>query len=804
MKVPFVVLVLAVLLFAVHTPAAEVIISLDESNTFQTMEGFGASLTDSSAWLITNALSGLQRTNLLKALFSPTNGIGLNFLRQPIGASDFRIANYTYDDMPAGQSDLGLTNFSIAHDQAYIIPLLKQVLNVNTNLRIMGTPWSAPAWMKDSGDFYYGQLKTNCYDAYATYFRLYAQTYASNGLPIYAISLQNEPLYEPHTYPGMRMEASNQAAFAVLVGQQFQSNGVAAKILCYDHNWDRFDYPMAVLSNASAAAYVSGSAFHGYAGDVSAQSFVHAAFTNKDIYFTENTAGSWSGAFGDILMWDANTLLIGAIRNWSRAVIKWNVALDQNGGPKISGGCSGCRGLVTINTNTHTIVTNADFYSIGHASRFVRPGAQRIEAAESPGDGPYSVAFINPNSDLVVIAVNDATALRNYTLRWQQQSISFPMPSRSLATFTWPNVSGATADVWLTTADQTALLRQQASLVFRPLAVSWKGRTWNVRDTEGVPGNNLWSADCVRLDTNDWLHLQVKSNAAAWYNGQVESSDSAGFGTYRWYVVGRPDLLDSNLVGNLSVFANVTHELNIQFTDAYDDDPTNFVRSVQPYYLTGHRDATALTLTNSYTTHEFSWNPRTVAYRSWYGHSPQPTNLGAILREWTYEGSDVPGLTNQRVRMNVWMYSGAPPASSQELVLADFAYEPCTSTVFRDDFEDGTLGALWETYGSGVVVETGGDLRMTPTNGTPLGCRATNDVTWTLNGLSYVFSANLSTMIVTTARGAGGPDIWGYQAIVAGSNGVFDPFTASNAITLRAGFDVSTNELTIELLTKQN
>ena len=795
----------AFLTFAVEIASpvlgTEIVVTLNESNRLQTMDGFGASLTDSSAWLLNNALTESQRTHLVNDLFSPTNGIGLSILRQPIGASDFRVSNYTYDDMPAGQTDYALTNFSIAHDEEYIVPLLKQALSVNPDLKIMGTPWSAPAWMKDSGDFYYGALKPNCYEVYAKYFLRYVQSFESNGLPIFAVSLQNEPLYEPYSYPGMRMEATNQARFAVLVGQQFESNGIATKILAYDHNWDRFEYPMTVLSNGTANPYIFGAAFHAYAGDVSAQSIVHNAFTNKGIYFTENTAGSWSGSFGDILMWDANTLIIGGIRNWSKTIIKWNLALDQNGGPAVTGGCSGCRGLLTILTNTHTIVTNADFYSMAHASKFVKPGAYCIEATESPADGPYSVAFINPDSNLVVIAVNDAPATRNFTLRWQDQSISVPLPAGSLTTFTWPNTMGATADVWMTTSDQSKLFQKQSPAVFRPLEIQWKGRTWTVRDEEGTPGNNFWSADCVHVDTNDWLRLLVKTNSTMWYDAQVESADSPSFGTYRWCTVGGIDRLDSNVVGNLSIFANITHELNIQFASAYDDTPTNFINSVQPYYLSGHRNSYALTLTNAYTTHEFSWNPRTVVFRSWYGHSNQPSNSNDVFQEWTYEGSDVPGLTNQHVRMNLWQYNGASPSSNQELVLADFIYQCSTGTILYDDFENGILGASWTSFGEGTFTETGGHLAIMPTEGKAVGCRSTNQFSWAMNGLSYVFSANIATIDVTTAC-TGGPDLWAYEAIL--SNDGADPYAAAHAVILRTGYNSSSNQLILELLTKEN
>ncbi len=795
-----------VVLGAIAVPAAEVVITLNETNTYQEMEGFGGSLTDSSCWLFDKGISGAHRTNLLKDLFSTTNGIGLSFLRQPMGSSDFRLQNYTYDDLAAGRTDYNLTNFSVAYEQSYILPVVKQAMTVNTNLKIMGTPWSAPAWMKSSNDFYAGTLKTNCFDVYATYFRRYVQTYASNGVPVHAVTLQNEPLYEPKTYPGMTMSSTSQVRFARLVAAQFLSNGIATKIFCYDHNWDHFEYPVTVLNDTGAAAVVAGSAFHGYGGDVSAQSAVHDAHTNKDIYFTEMTAGTWATNFADNLVWDTSTLIIGAIRNWAKTVIKWNIALDQNGGPKIAGGCSGCRGLITINTNTHVVATNADYYVLGHASKFVRRGARRIESSETPGDGPYSVAFINPDSSLVVVALNDTNTVRNFTLHWNQQSLSYPIPAKSVATFTWPNVSGATADVWVTSGDRSRLLQKQAgALQFHPLQIAWKGRTWTVRDGQGNPGGNYWSASCVAVDTNDYLHLKVKYGATGvWYCGQVDSTESPGFGTYRWYTVGRMNQLDSNLVGSLSTYYDLAHELDIQFAYAYDDEPTNVAYVVQPYYLAGHRASYAHAFTNDLTTHEFVWNPRTVTYRSWYGHTPEPSPKGGEIQTWTYEGDDVPGDTNELIRMNLWMYNALAPASSQELVVADFFYQASTGSVLFDDFEDASLAGFWKAFGGGTLDESGGDLQVTPPDsaGASGGARATNVVFWTLNGLSYIFSANLSTANVTASRGAGGPDVWAYQALVSGSNGVFDPYAASNAVTLRAGYDASTNVLTLELLTK--
>lgn len=807
MKRLLAVLTIAMLCAAVAR-ASQVVVTIDDTNLFQEIEGFGASLTDSSSYLFDRVLNGAERTNLMRSLFSPTNGIGLTFCRQPMGASDFRRQDYTYDDMPAGQSDVNLTNFTVAYDTNYIIPMLRLAATINTNLKIMSAPWTPPAWMKDSTNLYYGRVRTNYYNSYARYFLRYVQSYASNGLPIYALSLQNEPLYEPYSYPGTRLDATNAGYLARLVSGLFQSNGVTGiKILAYDHNWDHFEYPIAIITNPAFSPYVDGSAFHAYAGDVSAQTFVHDANPEKGVYFTEMSTGSWEPSFWNKLRWDTETLIIGAIRNWARTVIKWNVALDPNGGPKIAGGCSGCQGLVTINTNTHAVTTNADYYALGHASKFVRPGARRIESLDSPGDGPYTVAFRNPDTSIVVVALNKAGIPRNYTFRWQQQSFSYVLPSNSVATFTWPNQAGATADVWLTTGSKTKLLEKQTNaLVFHPLSISWKGRTWTVRDSEGNPGNNLWAAECVHVDTNGWLKVETRQIAGNWYCGQVESTDSPGFGTYRWYTVGRMHLLHTNIVGNLSTYLDLGHELDVQFGYAYDDDGTNFGYNVQPYYLAGHRYARAQTITNLYQTHEFVWNPRTVVYRSWYGHSAQPSNQNLVFSQWSYEGTDVPGDTNERVRMNLWMYDTVPPASNQELLVADFFYQASTGTLFFDDFEDGSIGAMWNSYGSGTATESGGELRLNPANsdGASLGERATNVVTWCLDGRSCIFSASLATINVTTARGAGGPDVWAYQAVMSGSNGVFDPYAASNAAILRAGYDQSANQVTIEFYTKTN
>src|SRR5689334_8783438 len=214
-------------------------IDVNESLSYQTMDGFGASFTDSSAWLVWNKLSAAQRNTLMNNLFNPSTGIGLSYLRQPISSSDFALSNYTYDDMPAGQTDPNLTNFSINHDKTYITPVIQQALAINPNLHVMGTPWSAPAWMKTSGSLFNGTLQTQYYGAYANYFVKFIQAYNTEGIPVYAITLQNEPHFEPNSYPGMRLEPADEANFVKNnLGPAFSSAGITTKIIVWDHNWD--------------------------------------------------------------------------------------------------------------------------------------------------------------------------------------------------------------------------------------------------------------------------------------------------------------------------------------------------------------------------------------------------------------------------------------------------------------------------------------------------------------------------------------------------------------------------------------
>ncbi|QDT69622.1 O-Glycosyl hydrolase family 30 [Planctomycetes bacterium MalM25] len=412
-------------------------ITIDPTDRYQTMEGYGAAVTNSSASLLQNQLSVGQRERLMDDLFSPTEGAGLNYLRLAIGASDFTADGfYTYNDLPAGQTDGPQSNFSLDPDRATILPSLDDARAVNPAIRLMGSPWSAPAWMKTSGSLIGGGLAPQWRGSYATYLRKFAEAYAAEGHPIDSLTLQNEPLFTPGDYPGMAMSAVEQIDLVKnYVGPTFAASRLDTKLIAYDHNWDNTAYPIEVLNDAGARQHLAGTAFHGYAGDVSAQSTVRDAHPDKAIYFTEITGGDFAPDFENNLVWYARNLLIGGARNWGSTVMLWNLALDENSGPH-QGGCNDCRGVVTIDSASGAITHNEEFYSLAHASRFVQPGATRI-GSNSLDNLLETVAFENPDGSRALLVLNPTGSTQPLRVVDGGDRFVHDVPARSLATFTW-------------------------------------------------------------------------------------------------------------------------------------------------------------------------------------------------------------------------------------------------------------------------------------------------------------------------------------------------------------------------------
>ena len=415
---------------------------IDDSVRYQQIEGFGAAITDSSAYLL-YSLPEPIRSNTLQQLFG-SQGIGISLIRVPISASDFSLYNYTYDEMPVGTSDPLLNNFTIFHDNTYIIPLLKMIKAINPTVQIMATPWSAPAWMKTNQSYIgtsnnvVGALLESDMVVYASFLTKAIQGYALNGIEINYMSIQNEPLFAPDSYGGMFMSAQQQSNFInQYLTPDFINNSIKTKVLTYDHNWDHPEYPEYVLSNLTPAAesITTGTAYHCYGGDVTTQSITHTQFPNKSIFMTECSGGDWAPIFGDNLVWDMQNLFIGVLNNWGNGSIKWNIALDQDNGPYV-GGCTNCRGLVTVNTLTNAISYNVDYYSVGNMSKFIQPGAYRI-ASSSSNPNVELTAVKNPAGQIVAMLVNSAKDPQQVVLRWNNQTLKFQIESQSVAAVTW-------------------------------------------------------------------------------------------------------------------------------------------------------------------------------------------------------------------------------------------------------------------------------------------------------------------------------------------------------------------------------
>jgi glucosylceramidase len=408
-------------------------ILVDEAVSFQAVDGFGFTLTGGSAELI-NSLDAAKKQELLQELFgSGENGISVSYLRLSIGASDLNSSPFSYDDLPAGAADPGLLKFNLAEDTINLIPLLKEILAINPGIKLLATPWSPPTWMKDNNSFIGGSLQKQFYRAYAQYFVKYIKGMAAQGIPIDAITPQNEPL-NPANNPSMLMLAADEAEFIRdHLGPAFQAAHITAKIIIYDHNCDRPDYPLSILNDAAAKAFVNGVAFHLYAGDISALSTVRNAHPDKAIYFTEQYTAS-TGNFGGDLKWHVKNVVIGSMRNYSRNALEWNLANNSAFGPHTAGGCDACKGAVTIETSS-SYTRNVAYYVIAHASKFVPAGSVRISSS-TVGD-LNNVAFKTPAGKKVLIVENDGAAPKLFNIRYNGKWAVVSLEAGCIGTFVW-------------------------------------------------------------------------------------------------------------------------------------------------------------------------------------------------------------------------------------------------------------------------------------------------------------------------------------------------------------------------------
>lgn len=407
------------------------VITVDTTQTFQTIDGFGYTLTGGSADLI-NGMIPAAKTELLRELFAADSTfIGVSYLRLSIGASDLSASVFSYDDMPAGQTDPTLQHFSLDKDTINLIPVLKEILNFNPGIKIMGSPWSPPVWMKDNGSSVGGGLLPQYYGAYANYFVKYVQAMKARGITIDAITIQNEPQHGGNN-PSMVMSAAQQADFIKNhLGPAFAAASITTKIIVWDHNCDRPDYPIEVLNDAAAKQYVDGSAFHLYAGNINALTQVHNAHPDRHVYFTEQYTPS-NGDFAGDLKWHIENVIIGSMRNWSRNALEWNLANNAGFGPHTPGGCTVCKGAVTIGGTT---TRNVAYYIIAHASKFVRPGSIRVHT-DIPGS-LLNVAFVTPAGKKALIVLNNGGNVQGFNIRFKDKWVSTTLAAGGVGTYVW-------------------------------------------------------------------------------------------------------------------------------------------------------------------------------------------------------------------------------------------------------------------------------------------------------------------------------------------------------------------------------
>lgn len=433
-------------------------IVVDPDQRYQPIDGFGFALTGGSAEHLIR-MSPAARQALLEELFDHDKGIGISTLRLTIGASDLNSFVFSYDDLPAGQEDFALEHFSLAQDLHDVVPVLHEILAVNPDLRILASPWSAPAWMKTGGDVRGGQLRRECFDVYADYFVRYVEAMRSHGIDVHAVTVQNEPMNSRNT-PSMHWFAYEQAEFIKHhLGPKFRAAGLATEIVVFDHNCDRPDYALAIYDDPEAAQYVAGAAFHHYRGDLSAMSYVHEARPDKAVWFTEQMTVEQPGSPEIAIAPAVERLIVGITRNWSRNVILWNLAADPNNDPHTdNGGCSMCQGAITIDKDA--VTRNIAYYVVAHAAKFVVPGARRI-ASTAPHDrsialcedeqrpGVYrtnvvehadvlpNVAFRTPDGTIVLVAANNSWSKRSLHVQYNGKFAELKLEPGAVGTFLW-------------------------------------------------------------------------------------------------------------------------------------------------------------------------------------------------------------------------------------------------------------------------------------------------------------------------------------------------------------------------------
>ena len=445
--------------FETHDCRCGSVIVIDDAQEMQQIDGFGFALTGGSAELMMK-MTPDARAKLIHELFATDeNNLGVSYIRLSIGASDLNSFVFSYDDLPEGETDLKLENFNLAQDNHDVIPIMREILAINPYIKILGSPWSAPSWMKTNHNVKGGNLKPECYNVYALYLVKYLSAMKKEGINIDAITVQNEPLNSNNT-PSMQMLPNEEKVFIRdYLGPAFKAANIETKIILFDHNLDRIDYPLTTLIDPEAAKYIDGTGFHHYGGEISAMTTMHIARPDKNLYFTEQMVTENPGTATINIATEVKRLVIGATRNWSKNVILWNLAADPQNNPHTeNGGCTICQGALTINGDN--VSRNLAYYTVAHASKFVRPGSVRIastqtgdqsvsltEDEERPGNIRVStkeytevlpnVAFRTPEGKIVIIVANDSFSVCSFRIQYKGYYATLNLSPGAVGTYIW-------------------------------------------------------------------------------------------------------------------------------------------------------------------------------------------------------------------------------------------------------------------------------------------------------------------------------------------------------------------------------
>ncbi len=407
-------------------------ITIDSTQSYQSIDGFGAALTGSSAFLLKN-LTADRRDSILHDLFDPNKGIGINYLRLTIGSSDFSIGTYSYCDTG------NMNDFAIPEiDKRDLLPVLKEILAINPSIKILASPWSAPAWMKNNNSMYGGSLKgPSVYADFAEYFVKYVQAFEAEGIHIDAITIQNEPEYATSGYPTMKMLWTEQnIIIRDFLGPRFVAEGINTKIIIWDHNFDMAYYPMNILNDQDTRKYVDGVGWHGYVGNATAIDAITAAHPDKNVYFTEQSGGEWNTdtRMGNMFYYMKN-FLMGSVNRGSKNFIMWNLVLNEDNGPNTTeGGCHTCRGVITVRDNG-SYIRNEEYYLLGHYAKFVRLDAKRIYNSSSNLPSGINVSsFQNTDGTKTVVVMNRSGKRQSYNIRCGSRKFLYNQLNESVVT----------------------------------------------------------------------------------------------------------------------------------------------------------------------------------------------------------------------------------------------------------------------------------------------------------------------------------------------------------------------------------